>query len=118
MNFSWRRGIGLTLIMLLVVMQMGSAWATTRGASGATDGQRMSMMSHDHGPGVGVQHVMPADSGCDSRMNSDCASCAHCIAMVIAFDAVGTTASAPHADRINPSITSFKPLHFKPPRLV
>lgn len=120
MNISFRRGIGSALIALLLVMQTGSAWATTMHACDAADGQRTSMMMFvGHGAAAGdTQNVMPTDNGCDNRMNSDCASCAHCIAVAIEFDAIGTIASAPHADRVNPSIKSLKRLHFKPPRLV
>ena len=114
--------MSLALIVLLAVMQAGSAWAMTMmsaQASGSTM-QPDSMMVHEpHGVDAGgTQDAALTDSGCDSPVNNDCVSCVHCIAVAIEFGAIAAVASLPQADRVSPSVSSIKLIHFKPPRFI
>lgn len=116
------RAVGILLIVVLVAMQAANAWAMPMGlhASGALAPAAMEHDAHGmtHSHAVGAPEATTGDSGCDSQTTGDCASCAHCIAVFTTCGAAMNTVSLPYVDRIAPSVSSLKLVHFRPPRAV
>jgi hypothetical protein len=117
-----KRTLALLLIVVLVAMQAGNAWAMPM-ADAPMPGldhpvMTMSMSGSHQAMDTGsVQDLAATDTVCDNQTASDCSSCAHCIAVLMSFGTVIDKPVLPHTDRIIPSVTSTTLIHFKPPRL-
>lgn len=120
-----KRIISQALVVLLIVMQTGSAWAMSampnHAGAPAAPLPAVAASLHDH---HAMQYVpdsatpqAAADTDCDDLTNSLCNHCSHCVAVIIEAIATVTLPSPPYIDRTVPSIDILKSIHFKPPRL-